>query len=64
MDTVVFGYDSRMNYYKFCMASFHVQNGAKFIGTNPDKYSMNMGYKVPGNGSMLKSVEEATETVA
>ena len=46
------------------MASFHVQNGAKFIGTNPDKYTMNMGYKVPGNGSMLKSVEEATETVA
>lgn len=42
------------------MASFHIQTGAKLIGTNPDQYTMNLGYKVPGNGSMLKSVEVAT----
>jgi ribonucleotide monophosphatase NagD (HAD superfamily) len=42
------------------MACFHIQHGAKFIGTNPDSYTMNMGYKLPGNGSMLKSVETAT----
>jgi 4-nitrophenyl phosphatase len=60
VDLVVFGYDFHMNYYKLCMACFHIQHGAKFIGTNPDSYTMNMGYKLPGNGSMLKSVETAT----
>jgi len=61
---VVFGYDIRMNYYKLCMASFHIQHGAKLIGTNPDHYTMNLGYKIPGNGSMLKSVEVATGIAA
>jgi ribonucleotide monophosphatase NagD (HAD superfamily) len=44
--------------------SFHVQNGAKFIGTNPDKYTMIAGYKALGNGSMIKCVEEASGVTA
>ena len=56
VDVVVFGYDLMINYTKMCLASFHIQNGAKFIATNPDKYTMTMGYKIPGNGSLISCV--------
>lgn len=57
---VVFGYDFEINYSKLCLASFHLQHGAKFIGTNPDEYTMIGGYKLPGNGSMISCVELAS----
>jgi ribonucleotide monophosphatase NagD (HAD superfamily) len=38
--------------------------GAKFIGTNPDKYTMIENYQVPGCGSMIKCIEEATSVKA
>ena len=64
VDTVVFGYDRNMNYTKMCLASFHVQNGAKFIGTNPDKYTMVGGYRMPGCGSLLSCVEQTSGVTA
>ena len=53
---VVVGYDKFMTYAKICLASFHIQKGAKFIGTNPDKFSMVRGLKVPSAGSMLSLI--------
>ena len=43
-----------------CLASFHVQKGAKLIGTNPDKFTMIAGFRTPGNGSILSCVEQAS----
>lgn len=40
IDGVVMGYDFTLNYSKIMLISFYVQMGAKFIGTNPDKYTM------------------------
>ena len=54
---VVFGYDFELNYTKLCLASFHIQQGAQLVGTNPDKFTMISGYKMPGNGSLMKTVE-------
>ena len=59
VDGIVLGYDFQINYYKICLASFYIQNGAKLIVTNPDKHTMIAGYKVPGNGSFAKCLEEA-----
>jgi len=42
------------------MITCFVQTGVKFIVTNPDKYTMISGFKVPGNGSFMKFVEEVT----
>lgn len=58
------GYDSNLTYRKIVTISLIVQNGAKFIGTNPDKYTMSAGFKIPGCGSMIKTIEEATQIKA
>ena len=54
------GWDCEMSFSKSCLISFHLQNGVKFFGTNPDKFTMIRGYKVPGAGSILASIEEST----
>ena len=56
VDVVVFGYDININYTKICLASFHIQKGAKLVGTNPDRFTMVSGFKIPGNGSLLSCV--------
>ena len=38
-----------------------MQKGAKLIATNPDKYTMIGGFKVPGNGSIVSSIETASQ---
>jgi ribonucleotide monophosphatase NagD (HAD superfamily) len=45
-----------MTFAKQCYICFHIQNGIKFFGTNPDKYTSIGGYKVPGCGSILASI--------
>ncbi len=50
------GYDNNFNYSKICLLSLYVQNGAKFIGTNPDKFTILFGHKAPGNGSMIACI--------
>lgn len=54
------GYDSNFSYKKLCLLSLYLQNGAKFIGTNPDKYTMSYGFRMPGCGSMLACLEAAS----
>ena len=51
------GYDFNFSYKKLVQVSLYVQKGAKFIGTNPDKHTMLQNYKIPGCGSMMKSIE-------
>ena len=58
------GYDSNLTYSKIVLISIYVEKGAKFIGTNPDKYTIIQGLKIPGCGSMIKIIEEATEIKA
>lgn len=53
-----------MTFAKQCYICFHIQNGIKFFGTNPDKYTSIGGYKVPGCGSILASIEMGCKTKA
>jgi 4-nitrophenyl phosphatase len=58
------GYDNTLTYQKILLTSLYVQLGAKFFGTNPDKYTIVSNFKVPGCGSMIKCIEEATSIKA
>lgn len=60
IDGIIMGYDNTINYNKIVLISLYVQLGAKFIATNPDKYTMIAGVKIPGCGSMIKTIEAAT----
>lgn len=53
-----------MTFMKQCLIGFHIQNGIKFFGTNPDKYTMIGSYKVPGAGSIITCIEISTNTKA
>ena len=67
VDTVVVGYDDKVNYYKLVFASFAVQNGAIFLATNYDGNTASgeyPGFKLPGNGSFVKSIEFSSEKEA
>lgn len=64
IDGVVMGYDDTLTYNKIVLISLYVQMGAKFIGTNPDKYTIKSNLKIPGCGSMIKCIEEATSVNA
>ncbi len=46
-----------MTFAKQCLIGFHLQHGVKFLGTNPDKYTMIGNYKVPGAGSIIAGIE-------
>ncbi|MHC5250159.1 TIGR01457 family HAD-type hydrolase [Enterococcus sp. LJL90] len=61
-DYVVVGLDSQVTYEKFVEATFAIQKGATFIGTNPDKNLPNERGLVPGAGSIIALVETATQT--
>lgn len=50
------GYDNELTYCKIVLTALYVQLGAKFIGTNPDKYTMLKNWKIPGCGSMISCV--------
>ena len=54
------GYDRNLTYNEIVLISAYVQSGAKFIGTNPDKYTIVGDFKIPGCGSMIKCIESAS----
>ncbi len=61
VNLVVAGYDFELTYEKLRQASHHIQDGALFIGTNPDKsFPEPGGYVAPGAGSILAAIETAT----
>lgn len=59
-DYVVVGLDSQVTYEKLTVATLAIQNGAHFIGTNPDKNIPTERGLVPGAGSLLALLETAT----
>ncbi len=59
---VVIGLDKELNYDKLSKACLAIRNGATFISTNPDIAIPTHKGLEPGNGSIVKLVETATET--
>jgi HAD superfamily hydrolase (TIGR01457 family) len=60
-DYVVVGLDSDLTYEKIVTATLGVQNGATFIGTNPDLNIPTERGLLPGAGSVVRFVEAATQ---
>ncbi|AQP54472.1 HAD family hydrolase [Vagococcus penaei] len=63
-DYVVVGLDTEINYEKFVTATLAIQNGAHFIGTNPDKNIPTHRGLLPGAGSFISLLETATQQQA
>lgn len=61
-DGIVVGWDHQLTFSKLCLISFYIQKGTKCFGTNPDRYTMIGGYKVPGCGSIIAAIESSTDT--
>jgi len=59
-DIVIMGIDRHINYAKLADASLAIRAGAHFIATNSDKAIPTERGLVPGNGSFVKLVENAT----
>jgi ribonucleotide monophosphatase NagD (HAD superfamily) len=57
---VVCGWDRHMNFSKAALASLQIQNGCKFFVTNPDKYTMIGGFRIPGNGAIYSMIEKGS----
>lgn len=60
-DIVVMGIDRRINYEKLSSACIAIRRGAHFIATNSDKAIPTEKGLLPGNGSFVKLVENATD---
>lgn len=61
---VVQGFAPGIDYGKLAEGGLAVRAGALFIGTNADSTLPNARGTVPGNGSLLKVIENATGTAA
>ncbi len=57
---VVVGMDRQLTYEKLKTATLLIRDGAKFIGSNPDKTFPAEEGIVPGNGAILAALEAAT----
>lgn len=63
-DIVVMGIDRRINYEKLSSACIAIRAGAHFVATNSDKAIPTEKGLLPGNGSFVKLVENATDKTA
>ena len=63
-DYVVVGLDTEVTYEKFVTATLAIQNGATFIGTNPDKNIPTERGLLPGAGSVIAMIEASTQQKA
>lgn len=59
---VIVGLDTHISYDKLKIATIAIQNGAHFIGTNPDKNIPTDQGLLPGAGSLIALIEVATQT--
>ncbi|MFN2175434.1 MAG: HAD-IIA family hydrolase [Anaerolineales bacterium] len=57
---VVVGLDRKVTYEKLKQASFAIQSGVPFIGTNPDPSLPTPEGLIPGTGTMLAALEAAS----
>lgn len=63
VDVVLAGIDYSFNMRKMATASLYIQNGAKFIATNTDRYIIvNKTKKLPGGGTIIKAISTACDT--
>ncbi|HEY0222534.1 MAG TPA: TIGR01457 family HAD-type hydrolase [Lactovum miscens] len=60
-DYVVVAVDFSFNYDKLKVATFAIQKGATFIGTNPDLNLPTSEGLLPGSGTIVRSVQAATQ---
>ena len=56
--------DTEVTYEKFVTATLAIQNGATFIGTNPDKNIPTERGLLPGAGSVIAMIEASTQQKA
>ena len=63
-DYVIIGLDYDLTYHKLELATLAVRNGAKLIGTNPDSNLPSERGMIPSTGSIVASVEFATQQKA
>ena len=60
-DYVVVGLDNHLTYEKAVKATLAIQNGATFIGTNPDLNIPTERGLLPGAGSVVRFIEASTQ---
>jgi len=60
-DVVVVGLDRELTYEKLKRATFEIQRGAKFVGTNGDKTFPTDEGLAPGGGAILAAIQTATD---
>jgi len=60
VDAVVVGLDSQVDYAQLEKATLLIQEGAAFIGTNPDTNLPTERGLVPGNGALIAFLEAST----
>ena len=58
---VVCGFDFAVNYRKISLASIYIQRGAKWICCNDDEFTMQSGYRAPGNGMIIAAIENSLQ---
>jgi 4-nitrophenyl phosphatase len=62
VDAVVVGFDREITWKKLTLAALAIQNGALFVGTNPDtSFPIEQG-QAPGNGAFVTVIELTTKT--
>lgn len=61
VEAVVVGMDRQLTYEKLKTATIAIRQGARFIGTNPDKSFPAEEAIVPGAGAILAAIEAATD---
>lgn len=64
VDAVVIGLDRQVTYSDLETATLLIQNGAKFIATNPDTNLPTERGLVPGNGALISFLETSTHQKA
>lgn len=64
VSTVVVGLDREVNYKKLLRGSLLIQNGAEFLGTNPDLTLPTPEGFAPGAGAIISALEAATSVKA
>lgn len=60
VEAVVVGMDRQLTYEKLKTATIAIRQGARFVGTNPDKSFPAEEAIVPGAGAILAAIEAAT----
>ena len=56
---VISGLDHTVSYAKLSLASIYIQRGAKWVISNTDEFTIQFGYRVPGNGLTVAAIENS-----